>query len=548
MPPRKKQKIEASLDVSHPPPAEDDRLPSLRASLVSATRLHDADLHDAVQIHEPLLRWYDGVSEDRAMPWRKDAELDGDQAAKTQRGYEVWLSEIMCQQTQASRVVPYFNRWIDKFPTLESLANGSLDDVRELWQGLGYYSRASRLLEGAKMVVNELDGRIPERAAELGALQLLSSLTHTVKLPGVGPYTAGAIASIAFGEAVAAIDGNVERVLSRCFALYGPAAAKTTKTAIADLAAELIPSDRPGDFNQALMDLGFSICQPQNPKCPSCPLVDKCLAYAELRATEHSESVAEPVDIEACHICVPMDSADLAQPGPLRYPMRKVRKAPKEEAVAVLVLDSADRVLLVQRPEKGLLAGQWEFVAVDLTTNANAAKREKMLTVRLAEIIGKSKLELSDRTEEPEVVHRFTHILCTYIPESARLGSAPTPVKGSRARWVDRDELAKLPLGKAQRLIWDAHLTGEKRSTAIKKQRKVTKVAELELDDEEEVIEAAAEESEASESDETSDEDAPVPPRVYTPRKNGRKIYVEDRHSEEDRRSAADSDFALDSD
>ncbi|ORY37173.1 DNA glycosylase, partial [Leucosporidium creatinivorum] len=176
-------------------------------------------------LHEKLLAWYDGVKESRSMPWRKEKEVEKmSREERTQRAYEVWVSEIMLQQTQVSTVISYWTRWMERFPTVSALAAADQEEVNEVWKGLGYYSRASRLLSGAKKVVNEFGGEIPETAEGL------------LEVDGIGPYSAGAISSIAFGARSAMVDGNVQRVLSRLTALHANATAKSTTSFIWALA------------------------------------------------------------------------------------------------------------------------------------------------------------------------------------------------------------------------------------------------------------------------------------------------------------------------
>lgn len=289
---------------------------------------------EARVLHEKLLAWYDGVKELRAMPWRKEKEVDKmSKSELTQRAYEVssaasltskiiadhldiqvWVSEIMLQQTQVSTVISYWTRWMERFPTVSALAAADQEEVNEVWKGLGYYSRASRLLSGAKKVVNEFDGEIPETAESLLEVDgmcaaLFPSLTSLLELfvlfnltPALlcihsGPYSAGAISSIAFGARSAMVDGNVQRVLSRLTALHANATAKSTTNFVWALADVLVPSqsssskkeeldvggpNKPGAWNQALMELGATVCTPKAPQCGECPLSDECLAFAEV--------------------------------------------------------------------------------------------------------------------------------------------------------------------------------------------------------------------------------------------------------------------------
>lgn len=194
--------------------------------------------------HTSLLRWFDRYR--RVMPWRDDTSA-----------YKVWVSEIILQQTRVEQGTPYFYRFVERFPTVQRLAAAPQDDVLRLWQGLGYYSRARNLHAAAKAIVAL--GDFPKTAAEWKLLR------------GVGDYTANAIASIAFGEPVAAVDGNVLRVFTRFYGLHDDIANQQTHRKVRALAEELMPRDRPGDFNQALMELGALVCTPRNPLCNQCP-------------------------------------------------------------------------------------------------------------------------------------------------------------------------------------------------------------------------------------------------------------------------------------
>jgi A/G-specific adenine glycosylase len=221
---------------------------------VESLRRREIPLERDIDVSVRLLGWYDMNA--RRLPWRAPpGEAPPDP-------YRTWLSEVMLQQTTVPVVIPYFERFMSRWPTVEALAAAETEELMAAWAGLGYYARARRLQECARKVCHA--GRFPETASGLGAL------------PGIGPYTAAAIASIAFGEAVAVVDGNVERVVSRLFAIPDPPPA-LTREARARL-QPLVPSARPGDFAQAMMDLGAMICRPRSPQCSDCPLADICEA------------------------------------------------------------------------------------------------------------------------------------------------------------------------------------------------------------------------------------------------------------------------------
>ncbi len=263
----------------------------------------------AKSLAEPLLAYYDANK--RILPWRDQPSA-----------YYVWLSEIMLQQTRVEAVKPYFARFTEVLPDIESLANASEEQLLKLWEGLGYYSRVRNLGKAARIVMEEYGGKLPSSKAEL------------LKLPGIGSYTAGAISSIAYGEANPAVDGNVLRVFSRVFAddrdILNPQVKKDWEALI----ERTMPKDRPGDYNQALMEIGAMVCTPNGaPKCDVCPFAKLCEAH---KANEET-----------------------------KYPY----KAPKKERViekrTVLILRSEDKVVLVKRPAKGLLAGMYEFPIIE---------------------------------------------------------------------------------------------------------------------------------------------------------------------------------------
>lgn len=257
------------------------------------------------RIVAPLLAWYDCNA--RVLPWRSEPTP-----------YRVWLSEIMLQQTRVEAVKPYFERFIATLPDIASLAGADEQTLMKLWEGLGYYNRARNLQKAARMVMEEYGGEMP------GDYQSL------LRLPGIGPYTAGAVASIAFGEAVPAVDGNVLRVAARLEASEDNVSRPEVRKWVAGAIEEIIPRERAGDFNQALMELGAVVCLPNGePKCAECPLRQECEGYAR-------------------------DIAGL-------LPVKDGKAARKVEKRTVLLLRSADKIAVSKREESGLLAGLWEF-------------------------------------------------------------------------------------------------------------------------------------------------------------------------------------------
>lgn len=251
-----------------------------------------------------LLSWYDANARD--LPWRMSRDP-----------YRIWLSEIMLQQTRAEAVRKYYARFLERFPDVHSLAAAPQDDVLKLWEGLGYYSRARNLHAAAKLV-SANGGKFPDTVEGLQAL------------PGIGPYAARAIGSIAFGLCVPALDGNQMRVLSRCFAVER---VLNNPFDLEQEALSCLSADRPGDYNQALMDLGSAICTPKKPKCAACPLSPLCRACAE----------------GECE----------------RYPLRPAPIVKREEDRTILLIQTPAGICVRRRPSKGLLGGLWEFPALD---------------------------------------------------------------------------------------------------------------------------------------------------------------------------------------
>ncbi|KAJ3376177.1 hypothetical protein GGF31_000244 [Allomyces arbusculus] len=338
-----------------------------------------------------------------------------------QRAYEVWVSEIMCQQTQVATVIPYYHRWMAKWPTIFDLAKADLEEVNQVWAGLGYYSRAKRLHEAAKLVVTKFGGDLPRTAEALEK-----------EVPGVGRYTAGAIASLAYQQPVPLVDGNVIRVLSRLRALGGDVKTKSVIELHWMLATELVHPDRPGDLNQSLMELGALVCTPTNPSCATCPVQTQCWAYHMKRA-----------DCKCTHCKTWSGTAD-KDSGVTQYPRKAVKKPPREETIHVALVQAGDKFLLTQRPKKGLLAGLWEFPnrteLVDAQTAVDAVGQ--ILDVRDCAALKLVSLGT--------VVHLFSHIRQTMevyhvvIPtdlDAVDTADACTAVLDAPAQWVTKDGL-----------------------------------------------------------------------------------------------------------
>ncbi|EDL30583.1 mutY homolog (E. coli), isoform CRA_c [Mus musculus] len=306
-----------------------------------------SDVADVTAFRSNLLSWYD--QEKRDLPWRNLAK---EEANSDRRAYAVWVSEVMLQQTQVATVIDYYTRW--------------MQEVNQLWSGLGYYSRGRRLQEGARKVVEELGGHMPRTAETLQQL-----------LPGVGRYTAGAIASIAFDQVTGVVDGNVLRVLCRVRAIGADPTSTLVSHHLWNLAQQLVDPARPGDFNQAAMELGATVCTPQRPLCSHCPVQSLCRAYQRVQRGQLSALPGRP-DIEECalntrqcQLCLPPSSPWDPSMGVANFPRKASRRPPREEYSATCVVEQPGAiggplVLLVQRPDSGLLAGLWEFPSVTL--------------------------------------------------------------------------------------------------------------------------------------------------------------------------------------
>lgn len=374
---------------------------TFRGAHETFTRSRSTPIDEAV-IREALLEWYD--RERRDLPWRAGA-------GETPDPYRVWLSEVMLQQTRVEAVRPYFARWLERFPDLESLAGAPADDVMKAWEGLGYYSRARNLHSAARLVRERHDGRVPDDPAAFRAL------------PGVGRYTAGAVMSIAFGREEPVVDGNVRRVLARWNDEPEPA-----DPVLWEMAAGLVRGERPGDLNQALMELGATICTPRSPRCDRCPVAARCAA----RAAGTQESRPLP---------------------------KKARPLPLERT-AVAVVVRGDAVLVGRRPAAARLGGLWEFPGArrgageDLSRAAVRAAREG------------AGVEVEAEADLCSVEHLFTHVRVRYEAVLCSVPAGPAPGRpGSyeEVRWVPLERLGDLAQPRAQQRIaalLAAHLAG----------------------------------------------------------------------------------------
>lgn len=339
-----------------------------------------------------LLEWYDAHPTE--MPWRG-----------SRNPYHIWLSEIMLQQTRVTTAEAYYLRFLERFPTIETLAAASLDEVLKLWEGLGYYTRARNLHRLAQQIVSQHNGQFPASAEILQ------------QLPGIGRYTAAAIASIAFGEAVAVLDGNVIRILTRLLDLPDEISSSTVEKQLRALAEALPDQTRPGDYNQALMDLGRTVCVPRRPLCDRCPVQSFCLAFA--CGTQH-----------------------------LR-PVKKQKAAlPEVRAAAAVIRDNAGRLLLVQRPPAGLLGGLWMLPQADCEADESHAE---CLHRYLADDL---QIEIQVGAQMAFASQEFTHFRLHLRAFACEIISGtPHSVNDSPCAWVAESDLQQYSLGKADREI-----------------------------------------------------------------------------------------------
>ena len=346
-------------------------------------------------LRRKLLRWYQKNRRD--LPWRR-----------TRDPYAIWLSESMLQQTRVETVIPYWEKFLSRYPTVRDLAAAPLDDVLTLWAGLGYYSRARNLHRAAQVVTQEHEGELPDTAEALR------------ELPGVGRYTAGAVASIAFEREAPLVDGNVIRVFARVFGIDEDTKSTPVVKRMWEHAEALVRGPSPGDFNQALMELGATVCIPRGPKCFACPVSPHCVAFRE----------------------------GLTESLP-----RKIKKTPPRPFSAVAGwIERKGKVLVVQRPAEGLLGGMWELPGGDLLPEEEPASG---LTRTLRERVG---LDVPGADELGHVEHVFSHLRMTLHVFRCKPPTGRLRRKDFAAhRWVAPGAIEELAIGgptrKALRLV-----------------------------------------------------------------------------------------------
>lgn len=345
----------------------------------------------AMSFSSRLLRWYDFYKRD--LPWRK-----------TRDPYRIWLSEVLLQQTQVKTALPYYRRFLARFPDVFALADAPLDAVLKAWEGAGYYARARNLHRAAQVIAHARGGKFPR------------TVQGWMELPGVGRYTAGAIASIAFNVDAPVLDGNVIRVLCRYFGIRDDPDATATRERLWILAERSLPAGHAREYNQALMELGATVCLPRNPRCPLCPVQNKCVA--RLEGIQNA------------------------------LPVKRAKKPLPHHAIAVGIIRKRGRILIQQRLAKGLLGGLWEFPGGKVERGespAQGAAREIDEEVGLAVRVG---------DELAAVDHSYSHFSITMHAFDCEFISGRVRLKSAQAfRWVRPRELTEYAFPAANRRV-----------------------------------------------------------------------------------------------
>ncbi len=343
-------------------------------------------------IADSLLEWYHVHK--RRLPWRESPQP-----------YAIWVSEVMLQQTRVETVIPYFSHWMERFPTIQILSKASQQEVLMAWEGLGYYRRARNLHRSAQIVCQQYNGHLPQDGKKL------------TELPGIGAYTAGAIASIAFGMDEPAVDGNVRRVYSRLFNISTPMHTPEFIDRVQGIAKEQLPAGRAGEYNQALMDLGAIVCMPRSPDCRQCPLVEQCLA--------HKVNLQETLPVNS-----------------------RLRKVPTRVVTAAIII-CGEEILLAKRFKGGLLGGLWEF------PGGKTLPGEDLSACLKREI--SEELDIEIKLIKPTGIyqHAYTHFRVVLHAFFCRPqgGRQPRPLGVEEFSWVTIPELIDYPMGKIDRQI-----------------------------------------------------------------------------------------------
>ena len=327
-----------------------------------------------------LVEWFN--SEKRDLPWRRTSDP-----------YKIWVSEVMLQQTRVDTVIPYYNRFLERYPTIQDLAHAPQEELLKMWEGLGYYSRARNLQAGVKEVVEKYNAVVPDNRHDIS------------KLKGVGPYTAGAILSIAYQKPEHAVDGNVMRVLSRVLHIEEDIALPKTRKVFEEAVEMLIDEEHPGDFNQALMDLGATICTPTSPKCLLCPVREYCIAFREGDADQ--------------------------------LPIKTKKAKTKKVQFKVYVARNQDgQYLIEKRPSEGLLADMWQFPMVEENENSNSEQTfQQNYNVQISNYVDKELLKFK---------HIFSHL--TWEMHCCQLVVEQKMDLPDNVQFLSIEQIEKLPM------------------------------------------------------------------------------------------------------
>ncbi len=350
------------------------------------------DEKSLAEFRERLLQWYDG--EQRELPWRKTTDP-----------YAIWVSEVMLQQTQVKTVLNYFSRFMEAFPSISDLARASQQEVLKVWEGMGYYARARNLHKAAQYLVEHHEGRMPESYEALR------------QIPGIGDYTAAAVASIAFGEPRAVMDGNVRRVVCRLFRYEKQVHTQKARETLQGFADWLLSPEHPGDFNQAMMELGATICTPRKPKCLLCPVVAYCRAHHELE-------------------------------DPAMLPVQRQKKAVPHYQIAVGIIWDEGYIFIDRREENGMLGGLWEFPGGKIEEGETAQEAVRR------EIKEELNLDIEVGDFYMEVRHAYSHFKITmHVYHCLYKGGEPRLTAAMDWRWVKPDELRFYPFAAATKKV-----------------------------------------------------------------------------------------------
>jgi len=354
---------------------------------------------------QSLLDWYGRNKRD--LPWRETSDP-----------YKIWISEIMLQQTRVDTVIPYYHRFLDSFPTVDDLAAAEQQSVLKMWEGLGYYSRARNLHAASKQIVNQFNSSFPD------------SYSGLLELKGIGPYTAAAVSSIAFNRVQAVVDGNVIRVLSRFYGIEKDVRRAAVKSEIQAYADEIIDEENPGDFNQAVMELGATVCSPTNPQCDSCPLSTRCVAY--------NSAMTETIPYKS-----------------------KKKKVPHHQIGVGMITDKNDRLLIALRPEDAMLGGLWEFPGGKKESDetiVQTVKRELQEELDVEVAVGDKFMQLN---------HAYSHFKITLHAYWCSIERGePIPKTSQKITWTTLEEIEQYPFPRANKMLIEKlrSLNGERNS------------------------------------------------------------------------------------